>query len=401
MVQEVVLASESRCYCGPLETDLWSIVRIAAWLGFSHFQEVPQQLALCDGFADAANLWNYWREFARSVGGVQFAIMFKFSRGLEASDARDKVFGVLGMCEERFETLRAELLAPDYDKSVQQVIRDAVRYSIFTADDPFDMLRKVSHRDEDDLYDDGFPSWVTRIDRKDYHVLDPNPISDFSSEQEPVLKDWDSEERLATAHLGDPSILALNGTILDEIQDVSPIFDEDTLKNLESRAQLFADILSFISHNEVQQSHLARTMIADKNNMRSKSSEQDLKGLSATLDHIKAHRRILSTQELPQEASDSDWKATHYWEALQRSSRHRRLAMTKKGLIGLVPKVSRASDLAVIFQGSKMPWVLRPHGEDYLFLGQCYLDGAMPWQEEYQSVTESLDVIAEQDFRII
>ena len=55
----------------------------------------------------------------------------------------------------------------------------------------------------------------------------------------------------------------------------------------------------------------------------------------------------------------------------------RRLARTSNGLICNVPPITQASDVVAIVCGVDVPIVLRPHGDHYLLVGTCYVDGLM------------------------
>lgn len=60
-----------------------------------------------------------------------------------------------------------------------------------------------------------------------------------------------------------------------------------------------------------------------------------------------------------------------------RSVRGRRLFRTEQGLIGLGPRTLRPGDSVCIFFGSAVPYVLRPVGDHFLFLGECCVHGIM------------------------
>lgn len=88
-------------------------------------------------------------------------------RGLEAFDARDKVFGVLGMHTPGTRPdIVLRLIAPDYNRSLQHVLRHAVLYSILDAKhENLWPLKQVSHWSDVDLHVGGCPSWIPRFDR--------------------------------------------------------------------------------------------------------------------------------------------------------------------------------------------------------------------------------------------
>lgn len=58
----------------------------------------------------------------------------------------------------------------------------------------------------------------------------------------------------------------------------------------------------------------------------------------------------------------------------------RKVAQTQGGYYGLCPKVVEKGDMVVVLFGGVTPFVLRPVGNSYVFLGQCYVHGLMQGQ---------------------
>jgi hypothetical protein len=50
---------------------------------------------------------------------------------------------------------------------------------------------------------------------------------------------------------------------------------------------------------------------------------------------------------------------------------------TQQGYIGLGPFILRPGDVVCVFYGSRVPFILRPVGDRFQFLGECYLHGIM------------------------
>jgi hypothetical protein len=55
----------------------------------------------------------------------------------------------------------------------------------------------------------------------------------------------------------------------------------------------------------------------------------------------------------------------------------RRLCTTKSGLIGMAPKYAKLGDRVAVMTGCDMPFVLRPKGEHYEFIGAAFVEGLM------------------------
>jgi hypothetical protein len=56
---------------------------------------------------------------------------------------------------------------------------------------------------------------------------------------------------------------------------------------------------------------------------------------------------------------------------------HRCFFWTQERDFGLGPQCMRAGDIVVVLYGGQMPFVLRPKGDKYLFLGEAYVDSIM------------------------
>jgi hypothetical protein len=55
----------------------------------------------------------------------------------------------------------------------------------------------------------------------------------------------------------------------------------------------------------------------------------------------------------------------------------RRVGVSQRGLYALVPAETAVGDSIVIVQGSELPFILRPSGGCFCYIGQCYVHGIM------------------------
>ena len=62
---------------------------------------------------------------------------------------------------------------------------------------------------------------------------------------------------------------------------------------------------------------------------------------------------------------------------VRRSISHRCMMRTKKGYLGLAPAVTQLGDRISLLKGLKAPVVLRPKGEAWELVGECYIHGIM------------------------
>ncbi|PMD42916.1 hypothetical protein L207DRAFT_377234, partial [Hyaloscypha variabilis F] len=54
-----------------------------------------------------------------------------------------------------------------------------------------------------------------------------------------------------------------------------------------------------------------------------------------------------------------------------------KLFRTTKHYLGLGPQILKAGDVIAVIFGAKVPFILRPEGDHYLLLGDCYIHGIM------------------------
>lgn len=87
----------------------------------------------------------------------------------------------------------------------------------------------------------------------------------------------------------------------------------------------------------------------------------------------KVSREIRDTATLP-DAKDG---YTKWSRVANGASRNRRFALSAGGLYVLGPKAMEPGDMIYVFLGGKMPFVIRPWGEHWLLVGECYVHGLM------------------------
>jgi hypothetical protein len=84
---------------------------------------------------------------------------------------------------------------------------------------------------------------------------------------------------------------------------------------------------------------------------------------------------VLVAEELALYHVGTEWhKADQIWAS---SGFNRRFFVLSNGLIGMGPIAMEADDVIVILRGGPVPYVLRPFGDEYMLVGECYVYGAM------------------------
>lgn len=80
------------------------------------------------------------------------------------------------------------------------------------------------------------------------------------------------------------------------------------------------------------------------------------------------------------------------------SLKGRKLATTETGYMCLVPETVRKGDVAAVLYGCNFPVLLRPLGEAYQVLGECFVPGLMNGEVFDAQIEEDLKA---QDFILV
>lgn len=374
----------SICICGQSTLELSHLLHAAKWLDY-HRQYLPDQLRYNEGFRQAAKLWQQYVERDHDLKvqiGVPLRRLIIGFRARQCSDPRDKVYAMLGMLvQEELEAPLSSLVRPNYGKSHAEVIRDATRYCLRRGRG-LRILGYISFRNEDDIGADGFPSWVPRLDR----VWD-------SKQEAPRLPTRyshaylaDGQEDALSEDLGDPSKLQLEGFFIDDIQLLLPLSVSRRFDRMNKmREDIHVIVSRFVSHDDDEAiNRLARTLVADCNWLGQKCSDEDLAGFRRYLECMETNKELKRVSELAPNANDALAQASRYFRALYTVCHCRKLMTTSTGVIGLAPRMTRASDIVVYLYGGDAPFILRPTGDEYQLLGECYVDGVM-YDEEVEA----------------
>ena len=122
-------------------------------------------------------------------------------------------------------------------------------------------------------------------------------------------------------------------------------------------------------------------------------------GVSYLLQAISVEHSLspeLIPSDLEAVARDGDY--SKWSRAANGASKNRKLARTEKGYFVLGPKVMAVGDVVCVPFGGKLPFCLRPCGNCFLFVGECYVHGmvdgeALDMMEAGQLWEEVFDII--------
>jgi len=356
-------------------------------------------------------------------------------RESESSDPRDKVYGLLNIVSPRSEV---ETLGVSYEKCVGQVYADTVLtviqlYSRLTA------FAYITHhvdydgptsQDVGNLKDDngmsGYRSWAPRWD--DEAVAPPLGVPEAEC---PWSACGERRAVMANESSSLPEQLYLKGVVYSRVYEVGDIMDfynlkdpdyfcdpkftensEDDDENIPDPQDIYAIsdpterhpfIKAFEKADvEAAPERFARTLTRGCSQYDVEKYLQDL-GDSAQIRHhdacYHALQRLLSLQEFGTEgnfAHNND--STQFEKEAYYACEQRRMFWTQNSSYGLGPQCMRTGDIVVVLYGGNTPYVLRPRGNEYIFMGQAYVDEIMNGEVFQDSI---LDIPKEQTFCLI
>ncbi|KAN0102765.1 HET domain containing protein [Hyaloscypha variabilis] len=281
---------------------------------------------------------------------VSLLELLRDTRTCEASDARDKIYALLGMSVEKHE----QDLAPDYSLTIRETFINLVKFLV-GRDRRLDVLCHVQGtRSKHDL-----PSWV--------------PDWSFPYACHVLGHEKDPSKRPYKASLGqianvifkvDPETLVVEGKVFDRVLKVGLAYNIDG----DSPPSSLRQWESMVSPSDIYTDASAAftdTLIANP-------------PYTAPNPFLRLYpswrRRNYSDQELSmQEMSE----ATIFQEQVIRACNGRSFFVTQKGRMGLGPIEMTDGDVVAILLGGSVPFILREQGTQFTLVGECYVHGVM------------------------
>lgn len=379
VVQEAALSSNCVCVCGSYDISWLDVARVAVWLKVKIPQSHGTARLDCPGIDNAVVIWQYSeRDYGiYGPGKPQYFSLGNLlanSRHFAATNPRDKVYGLLGLT--RWSAMGQQLpleIIPDYGKGVVYVYCQATRLAI-KEKETLDVLRYVQNSEgEPPQGADDFPSWVPRWNSRS-----------TASHATPLAKLFsaDQGQKLVLIDHGDPTSLSLHGISVDCVARVSHTIQEQNFQSDDGLCQLFYSLHELSSNHlryptrKLLIQAIGFTLIAGtlEKHLLDKSSTA-VQGIITLLEHIDLW--LTSPNRNIQQNIISEDIRSQYLNALSRACTSRRFFTTRKGYIGLGPSTLQTDDNICILFGGRTPYVLRPHGQSYTLIGECYIHDIM------------------------
>lgn len=341
-----------------------------------------------------------------------FDRMFSLANKSEVKEAHDKIYALLGLLPETV----ANHIEPEYSKSKQQVFTEFATL----------MLNRCERLDE-------VLSWCTFHEGSDL----PSWVPDWTIQHKRNHLQWfrrreaggDIPPRWRLMHSG--KVLCSKGMRIDRVSNVSVpcsrILPYGEVSSEVPQPSLIRSLYGRYDSKDKLSRALERTLFHDHPYWRSKGSLLDLHwihwhGISQEWEHeldthqmvshpwrifecfrqsnslfnvfgLSLHRFFPEEDEwfdhpqierlrpgLGRKMSEGTGYTKDHAYNLKLAAvalRNRRLITTDTGYLGLAPDEVQAGDTVAVLVGCNYPVILRSHGDRYLYVGECYVDGLM------------------------
>ncbi|KAF2192390.1 HET-domain-containing protein [Zopfia rhizophila CBS 207.26] len=338
------------------------------------------------------------------------------NRSFLATDARDKVFGLLSLANP--EDVRAMEVKPDYHLRVEELYKSITvnllnkrGLAAFSASG----IHSISGSTD-------LPSWVS-----DWSAFDPSlPLTspdsleygDRSSYTMRSAPDYNASSSTTSLPIINHSqnLLGLHGLLIDQVETVGTLSRTRYLRHVSHMFELFVqcrDVLEQLKDWE----YVARARSWDRYITGEKNLDVYWQTLCAGYVHenqvsarkdprFKYYVMIRSLRSFvrftirwfPRTEEDTSYNRLFYsmfqaiWRIFgltpakiqrigfppqSRLSNYRRMVRTKKGYVALAPRFTRSGDWIGVFKGGKMPLIVRQEGEYWVLIGESYVHGIM------------------------
>jgi hypothetical protein len=372
VIQEVNANKERLLHCG-LEKVLWDRVSLVAC-----YITMETAFSQAFGFTDA---YCWWAATVTTdlVQPKNWLHLLYLASNFSCLDPRDVIYGLRGMM--KFDQ-GAELLKPDYTKSVTEVYRDSVEAALINFNKT-DALLYVQGTED--------PSWVPRwnlpmLFRNPFRFGKPLPWKP-AGETTPI---WTMDKKL--------NILSLSGFVIRPIKFVEPynesLFGNAMTESDEGRKSLnevWERILKTMEDSQLHTPFGSAVLIAAATSfsfgLNEKSDPADehlliqqfVAYLKIALDKKTYDRYIPADVSEDSKGADGRLFGKPVWDFKYPESS---FFITEDKFMGCSISSTRPGDVVYVACGSTYPLILRPDGEEFRIRGFAYVHGLMQGEQK-------------------
>ena len=304
------------------------------------------------------------RFFRNQLSSCQLLDAICAIRGADCSDPRDLVYSIIGMDSEW------ETFEPDYASPVEDVFSDFAK-TVIKKYCNLDILDHVtSHRRESYANRNGpLPTWVPdwRDDRSSSYSLHVAHLG--TGEDSRKLYQATGSSCVAPGGPSNRNYLSVLGLRVDTVQEMCDSGPEGKLWMFADQ-YLTASGLTY-SHSQGQPSDHPHNYLYTGDDL--PIAFLRLSTLDASIGYNGSRFDALAHFE---KLNNDEYKAK-FTDSIRRRQQGRFLCFSRYSRIGLVPDDSQAGDLICLLLGGSVPYILRPAGDKYIFIGECFFLGLM------------------------
>ncbi|KAI4259572.1 MAG: hypothetical protein L6R42_004510 [Xanthoria sp. 1 TBL-2021] len=369
--QEVTGPAPTSIWCGSHKFDL-DMVYATCCLG-QHFPSLGKSSYPLDFIVESQALAMCLFRDPEAFGSSKRLVdLIELTRRTECSDPRDKVYAFLGLAID----FDASAIVSDYSKTVGDVYKDVVRFTLLQPQYGLSILNFVKHyviADDNDVHcarpKIELPSWVPDFSRDIGRGTEPfdHLFADGS---------W-AYKACGPYHEQNAEIdgirLRINGVKIDEIAQISvplkSLFWEGSPVNPNHEN---LEVFRSWAVHQSDSSYIGQTVdeVVRTTIVADVTVYPRRRGYAANWDLLETSNSSLTDQQL--EYKDNMGRA------ISMVAPTRRLCTTATGRIGLVPPTAQVGDLLYVFLGGPMVYVLRPKRTGvFEFIGSSYIHGIM------------------------
>jgi len=353
-------------------------------------------------------IWDQYNPHSPHNSISTFLSSLSFARPLSASNPRDKIYAFLGHPSLRIPKRKPFIIEVHYEWSVAEVYTDFAAQWMTRLKD-HSMLNYVKATVDDFHASDEYPSWCPRWDQSPYFLesLAPENARDHYN----CGGSYPFDVRVNSRR-----ILMARGFVFDVLRGTSSPFTMHfrlTKENSPTFLDVMDDILGgFGNARDIDESILTELAMAltcgfsrwtDKLPVQSEEDHYlDFCSFIMEQSSIRPPQRsdiLRHVMQIIRRNRSNPEGALQFSASASRLCNNRKLAVTRKGYFGLVPKESQPRDVVCVLFGAKTPFVLRPHKNGAFFLvGECYVEGimhgeAMKMLDRGKFVEEQIDIM--------
>lgn len=387
IIQEVALSAKDPVILHGQHRYSWERLGWAAsWLrrnGYLRLSQIPDQLQNCDTISNIRRSRNHWR---------LDALLATTSVKFKSTDQRDKVYGLLGMAEEVYGTEGLpDALIPNYHLNVWEVYTRVVLYflqnyrtlpSLAVASGIWGDISRAQHTHQYEKLPSWVPDWSDCCVSNSEHTKGLSWLY-YSTTGEATRFGFpehsDASAGLPATILDSEkdSVLRLKGLIADAVVSVVPYNEQSLDTEQDSILRAWKMTVRLFEGRNATECITAfiNASTAEQHCLSGKSAEQIQKDGSAYLLEVLAtdDQDVLGALA----ATSIGGNPVSYLSLARNFCHNRSFVATSNGRIGISPLGTQLGDLVAIIFGGGVPYMIRKHSDNFLFVGESYIYGLM------------------------